>query len=80
VTKLDKPIQKILETTREVRYSETVKLLKSIGYKERSGKGSHVIFTHDKLSRIVLPHNSVLKKCYVLQIQDVLEDYFKIKK
>ncbi|MCK5217987.1 toxin HicA [bacterium] len=75
MTKLDKLFFLIMSKKKEIRYAELVKGMKKIGYLERQGKGSHVVFSHKKYATITLPKNSPVKRCYIEQVRVVLEKY-----
>ncbi|MCD4812396.1 type II toxin-antitoxin system HicA family toxin [bacterium] len=75
MTKLDKLFFALMNKKKEIRYPDLVKVLKTLGYLERQGKGSHVVFSHKKHVTITLPKNNSVKRCYVEQVRAVLEKY-----
>jgi len=77
MTKLDKLIAKVMEGRKEFRFDEMVKLLRHVGYQESGGKGSHVVFTHDKLPPITLVRGPVIKTCYIEQIRSIIKAAFE---
>lgn len=76
---LDKLIDKVISgpIPKDVTYQELDRLLLSVGFKKREGgKGSHLVYYHDDLSRVLpIPvHGNHVKAVYIKQAREALQD------
>jgi predicted RNA binding protein YcfA (HicA-like mRNA interferase family) len=63
----------------DIRFEETVKVMKEYGYEIKQPKGgsSHYSFVKPGCSRIVIPRHKPIKKVYVKMIKTVIEEEMK---
>lgn len=68
LTRLEKRIRKLHESSRNVSSRELISILQSLGFNEAGGKGSHRAFKHPKLPAtiITVPNQDPLKVRYVI--------------
>lgn len=78
MTKLEKLFTKILQTPRELRFVELQKALIHLG-ELSPGKGSHMVFRHERYPVIVVPRRSPVKRAYVEQVKEVLKRHLSDK-
>ena len=67
---------KFLKNPKSIKYRELVQILKYYGFVQIPAKGSHVKYTHHKLSRdLVIPiHNNECKEFYKEEAKQFIQE------
>ena len=77
MSKKEKAIAKLRQNPRNVRFDELRGILLYLGFEERQGKGSHVVFTLGSHILTVPVQNAFLKPFYIKlalqKIDEILE-------
>ena len=76
MSKWDKLIHKLKDSSAEIRYKELKKILEAYGYsaKETSGGSSHITFRKKGCNNITIPRHKTLKRAYVELVRKVVEE------
>lgn len=75
MTKWDKLIAKILTLSKDLRFDELRKVLKSYGYEMHAPRGgsSHYTFRKPGCQPITIPKHEPIKKAYVEMVHQIVE-------
>jgi len=75
MTKLEKKIRRLKENPKGISSNELSKLLLSLGFVERAGKGSHKCFKHPEIpgAPLIVPFQNPLLKTYVKKAYNVIQ-------
>lgn len=74
----EKLLQRIIDGSREnVRFSDFVRLVQWLGFRESRQRGSHRFFVHDKVDEVLnlQPKGKDAKPYQINQFLDILERY-----
>jgi predicted RNA binding protein YcfA (HicA-like mRNA interferase family) len=84
VTRLHKRIEKLRSSPNNATYQELTSVLLSLGFVQRSGKGSHALFKHPQIDTLMLTIPNNMKSYVVKQVlkcidenQEIWEDEFE---
>ena len=74
--RLNKELKKLCcSDTKNVAYSDIAWVMKRLGFEEKSGKGSHMIFKNKGYPPFVVPNHKPLKAIYLKLMCKYLEDH-----
>lgn len=76
MSKFDKLLERITSLSKDMRFDELRKVLKSYGYTMCSPKGgsSHYTFRKPGKMPITIPNHEPIKKVYVQMVKEVIEN------
>lgn len=80
--KLEKKLERIENSPRNVEYKDLVTVLEGFGFVFRNGKGSHSVYTHpqfDDNEEHTLPRQSPLKVPYIKKAIDNINRIKRLK-
>jgi len=79
VARLEKHIQRLSDSPRSISDRELIGILKSLGFDERSGEGSHRLFKHPRYGHVLtVPHQDPLKVTYVIQARKIINEVMEL--
>jgi len=79
VSRLDKRIQHLYDAPRNVSVDDVAWILRSLGFEDRGGKGSHKIYRHPVLRKsITIPIQNPLKVTYVVQVRKLIAEALEL--
>jgi len=67
-----KKVNSIIKNPKNVTVDELCRVLVSFGYEERSGKGSHKVFTRKNSDPMTVPYQKPVNKVYVKKVIELL--------
>ena len=75
MSKWDKLLARICSLSKDMRFSELQKVLESYGYEMQAPKGgsSHYTFRKPGAMPITIPKHEPIKKVYVQQVKELIE-------
>lgn len=80
LVKLEKRIQKLHDSPRNISDRELISILEGLGFEKRGGKGSHTGYKHPKLPHVLLivPNQNPLKISYVIQARKIIAELLEL--
>jgi predicted RNA binding protein YcfA (HicA-like mRNA interferase family) len=79
LAKLEKRIQKLYDSPRNISDRELINILEMLGFEERGGKGSHTVYKHPKLPHpLTVPDQNPLKVGYVVQARKIIAELLEL--
>lgn len=74
MARIDKKIQKLFDSPRSISSRELISILLSLGFVEKSAKGSHRAFKYQDLNiTLTIPNQNPLKVGYVSQARKFIK-------
>jgi predicted RNA binding protein YcfA (HicA-like mRNA interferase family) len=79
MTKYDKLLQSVFETTGSMRFDDACKIAELIGFSRKGGQGSHVIYGRDDELKLLNFQNrkGMIKPYQTRQLRDMVKKYGK---
>jgi len=79
VSRMQKKLQRLYDAPNDISANEISWLLRAIGFQERKAVGSHRIFRHPGLGKMItIPNRNPLKIAYVIQVRKLIKDVMEI--
>ena len=79
MSRMQKRLQRLYNAPNAISADEISWLLRAIGFEERRATGSHRIFRHPELRKMItIPNRNPLKIAYVIQVRKLIKDVMEI--